>query len=83
LEGRLSVWMCWCVGNRARIGVVEIKRTAQPVWILLTGRHQSQYGYTGKWVGIEFSVDMVVTGRIAAMLDDGNLMASEPVCMCW
>jgi len=73
--------MCWCVGNRARIVVVDIKRTAQPVWILLTGRHQSQYGYTGKWEGIEFSVDMVVIGRTEAMVDVGNLMASEPVWM--
>jgi len=59
--------MCWCVSNRARIDVVEVKRTAEPVRIRLTGRHQSQSGYVGKWVGIEFSVDMVVIGRAAAM----------------
>ena len=63
LDGRLSVWMCWCVGNRAKIDMVEIQRTAQPVWILETGRHQSQSGCVGKWMGIKFSVDMVVIGR--------------------
>jgi hypothetical protein len=71
--------MCWFVGNRARIDVVEIKLTAQPLWILVTGRHQSQSGCVGKWVVIKFGVDMVVTGRTAAILDIGNSMATEPV----
>ena len=75
--------MCWCVGNRARIDVVKIKRTAQPVWILETGRHQTQSGCVGKWMGIKFSVDMVVTGRTAAIMDVGNSMALELVWMCW
>jgi hypothetical protein len=71
------------VGNRARIDVVEIKRTAQPVLILVTGRHQSHSGCVGKWVSVKFSVDMVVNGRAAAILDVGNSVASEPVWMCW
>ena len=75
--------MCWCVGNGARIDVVEIGRTAQPVWIQVTGRHQSQFECVGKWVGIKFSVDMVVIGRTAAILDVGNSMASESVWLCW
>jgi hypothetical protein len=75
----MSVWMCWFVGNRARINVVKIKLPAQPVWIQVTGRHQRQSECVGKRMGIIFGVDMVVIGRTGAILDVGNSMATEPV----